>query len=173
MKLLSLVLCHAAKAWKKQPRERVAAKTQFAIIFEKRFFAAMINSAPHTKLLTLPLPTGFISSFQPARDLLGRPAFREPVVTKIDLTLAQIAAQFTQFDVAKSRGGYMILDRRIVKPRRATASHSLRRSIRGLLLVECQGRWTTFGNIGRLNLMIESAHEIVANDPISRTPLSR
>jgi putative transposase len=40
MKLLFLVLRHAAKAWKMQPREWGAAKTQFAIIFEDRFFAA-------------------------------------------------------------------------------------------------------------------------------------
>ena len=37
-------------------------------------------------------------------------------MTKSDPTLAQIAAQFTQFDVAKSRGGYMILDRRTSSP---------------------------------------------------------
>jgi putative transposase len=31
---------HAAKAWKMQPREWVAAKTQFAIIFDERFVTA-------------------------------------------------------------------------------------------------------------------------------------
>jgi hypothetical protein len=36
-----------------------------------------------------------------------------------------------------------------------------------------KGRWTTFGNLGRRNLMIESAHEIVANDPIFRIPRGR
>jgi hypothetical protein len=35
-----------------------------------------------------------------------------------------------------------------------------------------RGRWTTFG-IGRLNLMIESAHKIVENDPMFRIPRSR
>jgi putative transposase len=39
-KLLFLVLRHAAKAWKMPLREWVAAKTQFAIIFEDRFLAA-------------------------------------------------------------------------------------------------------------------------------------
>jgi hypothetical protein len=29
-------------------------------------------------------------------------------------------------------------------------------------------RWTTFGNMGRMKLMLESAHEIVENDPIFR-----
>jgi hypothetical protein len=27
-------------------------------------------------------------------------------------------------------------------------------------------RWTTFGNMGRIKLMLESAHEIVENDPM-------
>ena len=40
MKLLFLVLRHAANEWKKPPREWSAAKTQFAIIFEDRFFQA-------------------------------------------------------------------------------------------------------------------------------------
>lgn len=40
MKLLFLVLRQAANEWKKPPREWSAAKTQFAIIFEERFFAA-------------------------------------------------------------------------------------------------------------------------------------
>jgi hypothetical protein len=37
-------------------------------------------------------------------------------MTKSDPTLAQIAAQFTQYGVEKSRGGYMILDRRTANP---------------------------------------------------------
>jgi hypothetical protein len=94
-------------------------------------------------------------------------------MTKSDPTLAQIAAQFTQFDVAKSRGGYMILDRRTSSP------VARLRPIPGADRFElfywsnAKGRWTTFGNIGRLNLMIESAHEIVENDPIFRIPRSR
>ena len=31
-----------------------------------------------------------------------------------------------------------------------------------------KGRWTTFGNFGRMKLMLESAHEIVENDPMFR-----
>jgi putative transposase len=38
LKLLLLVLRQAAKEWKKPPREWSAAKTQFAIIREERFF---------------------------------------------------------------------------------------------------------------------------------------
>lgn len=40
LKLLFLVLRRAAQGWKMPPREWSAAKTQFAIIFEDRFFAA-------------------------------------------------------------------------------------------------------------------------------------
>jgi len=37
MKLLYLVLNHAAEEWKRPPREWTEAKTQFAIIFGERF----------------------------------------------------------------------------------------------------------------------------------------
>ena len=37
MKLLYLVLNHAAAEWKRPPREWTEAKTQFAIIFGERF----------------------------------------------------------------------------------------------------------------------------------------
>jgi hypothetical protein len=33
-------------------------------------------------------------------------------------------------------------------------------------------RWTTFGSLGRMKLMLESAQEIVENDPIFRIPRS-
>ena len=36
-----------------------------------------------------------------------------------------------------------------------------------------KGRWTTFGNLGRMKLMLESAHEIVENDPMFRLPRGR
>jgi hypothetical protein len=36
-----------------------------------------------------------------------------------------------------------------------------------------KGRWTTFGNFGRMKLMLESAREIVDNDPMFRTPTTR
>ena len=34
-------------------------------------------------------------------------------------------------------------------------------------------RWTTFGNLGRMKLMLDSAHEIVENDPMFRVQRSR
>jgi len=33
-----------------------------------------------------------------------------------------------------------------------------------------KGRWTTFGNLGRMKLMLKSAHEIVESDPMFRIP---
>ena len=37
MKLLYLVLNHAAQDWKRPPREWLEAKTQFAVVFGERF----------------------------------------------------------------------------------------------------------------------------------------
>jgi putative transposase len=37
MKLLYLVLNHAAEEWKRPPREWTEARTQFAVVFGKRF----------------------------------------------------------------------------------------------------------------------------------------
>jgi hypothetical protein len=94
-------------------------------------------------------------------------------MTKSDPTLAQIAAQFTQFDVAKSRGSYMILERRTSSPVARLRPIPSADRFELFYWSNAKARWTTFGNIGRLNLMIESAHEIVENDPIFRIPRSR
>ena len=39
--------------------------------------------------------------------------------------------------------------------------------------VKADGRWRTFGNFGRMKLMLESAREIVENDPMYRVPRAR
>ena len=36
-----------------------------------------------------------------------------------------------------------------------------------------KGQWTTFGNLGRMKLMLKSAHEIIESDPMFRIPRSR
>jgi hypothetical protein len=36
-----------------------------------------------------------------------------------------------------------------------------------------KGRWTTFANLGRMKLMLESAHEIVESDLMFRIPRDR
>jgi hypothetical protein len=35
---------------------------------------------------------------------------------------------------------------------------------------DTKGRWTIFGNLGCMKLMLESAHEIVESDPMFRIP---
>jgi hypothetical protein len=94
-------------------------------------------------------------------------------MTKTDLTLAQIAAQFTRYDVEKSGGGYMILDRRTSNP--VARLRPIRDTDRFELFYwsNIKGRWRTFGNLGRLKLMLESAHEIVETDPMFRISRSR
>jgi hypothetical protein len=94
-------------------------------------------------------------------------------MTKTDLTLAQIAAQFTCYNVEKSGGGYMILDRRTSNP--VAQLRPIRNTDRFELFYwsNIKGRWCTFGNLGRLKLMLESAHEIVETDPMFRISRSR
>lgn len=94
-------------------------------------------------------------------------------MNKPDLTLAQIAAQFTRHDVEKSGRGYMILDRRTSNP--VARLRPIPNTDRFELFYwsNVKARWTTFGNFGRMKLMLKSAHEIVENDPMFRIPRSR
>ena len=94
-------------------------------------------------------------------------------MTKPDLALSQIAARFTRHDVEWSRGAFMIIDRR-------TANHIARlRPIPDTDRFELfywsnvKGRWTTFGNLRRMKLMLKSAHEIVESDPMFRISRGR
>ena len=87
---------------------------------------------------------------------------------KPDPTLDLIAAQFTRHDVAKAGKEYAILD-----PRTADTIARLRPipdtdRFELFFWSNTKGRWTTFGNFGRMKLMLESAHEIVENDPMFR-----
>jgi len=94
-------------------------------------------------------------------------------MTKPDPTLALIASRFTRHDVEKSGKGYQIVDRRTANPI-ARLCH-IRDTDRFELFYwsNTKGRWTTFGNFGRMKLMLESAHEIVENDPMFRVPRYR
>jgi hypothetical protein len=53
MRLLLLVLRHAVMTWKMQPRECVAARTPFSIIFEDKIFAVFCMWPP-TKIADTP-----------------------------------------------------------------------------------------------------------------------
>lgn len=93
-------------------------------------------------------------------------------MTKPDLALSQIAARFTRHDVEWSRGAFMIIDRRTdpiarLRPIPDTDRFEL------FYWSDVKGRWSTFGNLGRMKLMLESAHEIVESDPMFRIPRGR
>ena len=85
-------------------------------------------------------------------------------MTKPDLALSQIAARFTQHDVEWSRGAFMIIDRRTTNP------------IARLRPIPDTDRFELFywsNNLGRMKLMLKSAHEIVESDPMFRIPRGR
>jgi hypothetical protein len=98
----------------------------------------------------------------------------ETSMSKPDQTLAQIAAQFTRYDVEKSGGSYyMILDRRTSGPVARLRPIPDTDRFELFYWSNVKGRWTTFGNMGRMKLMLESAQEIVENDPMFRIARSR
>lgn len=91
-------------------------------------------------------------------------------MTKPDPALAEIAAQFTRYDVEWSRGAYVIIDRRTANPFARLRPIPDTDRFELFYWSNAKGRWTTFGNLGRMKLMLESAHEIVENDPMFRIP---
>jgi hypothetical protein len=91
-------------------------------------------------------------------------------MSKPDPALAKLAAQFTRHDVEWSRGAYLIIDRRTANPIARLRPIPDTDRFELFYWSNVKGRWTTFGNLGRMKLMIESAHEIVENDPMFRIP---
>jgi hypothetical protein len=67
----------------------------------------------------------------------------------------------------RSGGGYIVLNRDTSDPiaRLCPIPDTDRFE---LLLSNVKGCWATFGNMGRMKLMLESAHEIIENDPMFR-----
>jgi hypothetical protein len=95
-------------------------------------------------------------------------------MSKPDPLLDQISAQFTQYNVERSSGGsYIILDRRTSDPLARLRPIPDTDRFELFYWSNVKGRWTTFGNMGRMKLMLESAHEIVENDPMFRVPRRR
>jgi hypothetical protein len=94
-------------------------------------------------------------------------------MTKTDPNLTQIAAQFTRFDIEPNRGGYTLLDRRSANPVARLRPIPDTDRFELFYWSNLKGRWTTYGNLGRMKLMLESAHEIVENDPMFRVPRRR
>ena len=94
-------------------------------------------------------------------------------MTKPDPTPAEITAQFTRHNVEWSRGAYMIIDRRTANPIARLRPIPDTDRFELFYWSNVKGRWTTFGNLGRMKLMLDSAHEIVENDPMFRISRSR
>lgn len=94
-------------------------------------------------------------------------------MTTPDPMLAKIVARFNGLDVAKSRGGYTLHDRRTgspvarLKPIPDTDRFEL---LYWSLVTE---RWRTFGDFGRLKLTLDRAHEIFQAEAIFRIPTKR
>jgi hypothetical protein len=94
-------------------------------------------------------------------------------MTKSDPTLAKIAARFNKFDIEPSRGGYTLVDRRTANPVARLRPITDTDRFELFYWSSSKGRWTTFGNMGRMKLKLDSAHEIVENDPMFKIRRSR
>ncbi len=94
-------------------------------------------------------------------------------MAKPDPMLAQIAAQFTRHDVDKRGSGYLIIDRQSNNPIARLRRIPDTDRFELFYWSSAKGGWKTFGNIGRMKLMLPSAHEIVENDPIFRVSRGR
>jgi hypothetical protein len=90
-------------------------------------------------------------------------------MVKSDTTLAQ---RFARHNVEWNRGAYVIIDRTAhpiarLRPIPDTDRFEL------FYWSTVKERWTSFGNLGRMKLRLDSAHEIVENDPMFRVQRSR
>jgi hypothetical protein len=94
-------------------------------------------------------------------------------MTKPDPILGMIAAMFHDLAVAKSRGGYTLVD-----PHSGTPLARLRpipQSDRFELFYwsNMRGRWRSFGDFGRLRLTLERANEVFRAEPIFHSRVCR
>lgn len=87
-------------------------------------------------------------------------------MAKPDPTLDRITASFADFDVARSRGGYLLTDRRNGNPIARLKPFSGSEDFELFYWSEVRGAWRTFGNFGRMKLTLQDAHEIVHADPM-------
>jgi len=67
-----------------------------------------------------------------------------------------------------AESGYMIIDRRTANPIARLRPIPDTDRFELFYWSNVKGRWTTFGNLGRMKLVLKSAHEIVENDPMFR-----
>ena len=76
-------------------------------------------------------------------------------------------------NVEWSRGAFMIIDRRTTNPIARLRPIPDTDRFELFYWSNAKGRWTTFGNLGRMKLMLERAHKIVESDPMFRIPHGR
>lgn len=92
-------------------------------------------------------------------------------MTEADPTLTSIAARFPDLYVAKSRGGYTLIDPTSDLARLKPIPQTDRFELFYWSLV--RERWRTFGDFGRLSLTLDRAHEIFRNEAIFHIQGSR
>ena len=94
-------------------------------------------------------------------------------MTEPDPTLGMIATMFHDLAVAKSRGGYTLMDPHSGTP--LARLKAIPQSDRFELFYwsNTRGRWRTFGDFGRLRLTLERANEVFRAEPIFHSNLSR
>jgi len=93
-------------------------------------------------------------------------------MTQDDPGLARIVAQFKRFDVETSRAAYVTVDCCNSDPIARLCPIPNTDRFELFYWSNTDGRWRTLGNVGRMKLMLESAREIVENDPMYRVPRS-
>jgi hypothetical protein len=95
------------------------------------------------------------------------------VMTEADPTLTSIAARFPDLYVAKSRGGYTLIDPASDTPLARLKPIPQTDRFELLYWSLVRERWRTFGDFGRLSLTLDRAHEIFRNDAVFHIQGSR
>ena len=86
-----------------------------------------------------------------------------------DPIVAQIATRFDRFDIARNRGGYTLLDRRTGNPAARLKAITGTDGFELFYWSNVRECWRTFGSLGRIELTLEEAHDIVETDPVFRS----
>jgi hypothetical protein len=94
-------------------------------------------------------------------------------MTEADPTLTSIAARFPDLDVAKSRGGYTLIDPATDTPLARLKPTSQTDRFELLYWSLVRERWRTFGDFGRLSLTLDRAYEIFQDEAVFHIQGSR
>ena len=94
-------------------------------------------------------------------------------MTETDPILGMITAMFHDLAVAKSRGGYTLVDPHSGTPRARLKPIPQSDRFELFYWSNMRGRWRTFGDFGRLRLTLERANEVFRAEPIFHTQATR